>query len=180
LDRSALVEAMEQVTRALSLIASLASTPALRRQEIKLQVARLTPLMHLKGYAEPETKAVEERARLLIEEAEALGEPLDDPLLLFSVLYGFFVANYVAFNGPVLRKLGAQFMALAERQGTTAALLIGHRLKGALLQAMGEIVEARVHFDQGIALYDPAQHRALATRLVSALTPGCKSCPFAL
>ena len=31
---------------------------------------------------------------LLIEQAEALGEPPEDPLLLFSVLYGFWVANY--------------------------------------------------------------------------------------
>ena len=47
--------------------------------------------MHLKGYAAPETKAAAERARLLIEQAEALGEPPEDPLLLFSVLYGFWV-----------------------------------------------------------------------------------------
>jgi hypothetical protein len=39
----------------------------------------------VKGYAAPESKAAVERARLLIEEAEALGEPPEDPLLLFSV-----------------------------------------------------------------------------------------------
>ena len=33
---------------------------------------------------------------MLIEQAEALGESLEDPLLLFSVLYGFWVAKYVA------------------------------------------------------------------------------------
>jgi hypothetical protein len=46
-----------------------------------------------------------ERAHLLIEEAEALGEPPEDPLLLFSVLYGIWVANYVAFNADVMREL---------------------------------------------------------------------------
>ena len=40
-----------------------------------------------KGYAAPETKAAVERARLLIDQAEARGEPPEDPLLLFSVLY---------------------------------------------------------------------------------------------
>ena len=59
----------------------------------------------MKGHSAPETKAAVERARLLIEQAEALGEPLEDPLLLFSVLYGFWVANDVAFNGDALRKL---------------------------------------------------------------------------
>ena len=65
------------------------ATPALRREQIKLQVALITPLIHVRGYAAPEVKAAAERARLLIEQAEALGEPPEDPLLLFSVLYTF-------------------------------------------------------------------------------------------
>ena len=118
LERSALVEAAEQLTRALDQIATLPGTPALRREQIKLQVALITPLMHVKGYAAPETKAAAERARLLIEQAEALGEPPEDPLLLFSVLYGFWIANYVAFNGDVVRELAAQFLALAREAGS--------------------------------------------------------------
>ncbi len=113
LRRSALVEAVAQLTRALAQIAALPSTPALRRKQIELQVALITPLLHVKGYAAPETKAAVERAQLLIEQAEALGERSEDPLLLFSVLYGFWVANYVAFNGDVCRDLAAQFLALA-------------------------------------------------------------------
>ena len=116
LARSALVEAVEQLTRALAQIAALPATPALRREQIKLQVALITPLIHVKGYAAPETKAAAEQARLLIEQAEALGEPAEDPLLLFSVLYGFWVANYVAFNGDASLELAAQFLALAEKQ----------------------------------------------------------------
>jgi predicted ATPase len=57
LERSALVEAVEQFTRSLVQIASLPSTPVLRREQIELQVALITPLMHVKGYAAPETKA---------------------------------------------------------------------------------------------------------------------------
>ena len=120
LERSALVEAVEQLTRALDQIATLPGTPALRREQIKLQVALITPLIHVKGHAAPETKAAVERARLLIEQAETLGEPPEDPLLLFSVLYGFWVANFVAFNGDVVRELAAQFLALAEKQGATS------------------------------------------------------------
>ena len=103
LERSALVEAVEQFTRALAQIATLPSTPALRREQIKLQVALANALMHTKGYAAPETKVAIEQARSLVEQAEALGEPPDDPLLLFSVLYGFWAANAnnVAFNGDM-------------------------------------------------------------------------------
>ena len=86
-----------------------------------------------KGYAAPETKAAVERARLLIEQAEALGEPPEDPLLLFSVLYGVWVTNYVAFNGDHVREFAAQFLALAEKQRATVPLMIGHRIMGTSL-----------------------------------------------
>ena len=83
LERSALVEAAAQFTRALDQTATLPATPALRREEIKLQVAVITPLIHVKGYAAIETKAAVERARLLIEQAQARGEPPDDPFCCF-------------------------------------------------------------------------------------------------
>jgi predicted ATPase len=162
--RSALVEAAAQLTRALEQIAILPGTAALRREQIKLQVALITPLMHVKGHAAAETKAATERARLLIEQAEALGEPSEDPLLLFSVLYAFWSANNVAFNGDASRDLAAQFLALAEKQRATVPLMIGHRLMGSSLSHTGDIVEGRGHLDQALALYDPAEHRPLATR----------------
>ena len=164
LARSALVEAAAQLTRALDQIATLPGTAALRREQIKLQVALITPLMHVKGYAAAETKAAAEQARSLIEQAEALGEPPEDPLLLFSVLYAFWVANHVAFNGDVCRDLAAQFLALAEKQRATVPLMVGHRLMGISLLFTGDIAEGRGHLDQAIALYDPAEHRPLATR----------------
>ena len=164
LARSALVEAVEQLTRALGQIADLPATPALRREQIKLQVALINPLLHVKGYAAPESKAAVERARLLIEQSEALGEPPEDPLLLFSVLYGFWVANAVAFHGDVAREFAAQFLALAEKQKAIVQLMVGHRLMGTSLLLTGDIAQGRTHLDQALALYDPAEHRPLATR----------------
>ena len=69
-----------------------------------------------KGYAAPETKAAAERARLLIEQAEALGEPAEDPLLsvfrplrpLHSELYG------------VQRRRDAQLASAISRAGGEA------------------------------------------------------------
>src|SRR5262249_31317228 len=80
LARSALLEAIEHFTRALDQIATLPSTPARRREQIQFQVALITQLTHVKGYAAPETKAAVERAHLLIDQAE---EPPEDPLVLF-------------------------------------------------------------------------------------------------
>jgi predicted ATPase len=165
LERSALVEAVEQLSRALAQITTLPATPALRREEIKFQVGLISPLLHVKGYAAPETRAAAERARLLIEQAEALGEPPEDPLLLFSVLFGIWVANLVAFNGDVLRALAAQFLTLAEKQGAAVPLMIGHRIMGTTLAFTGEIMEGRAHYTQSLALYRPAEHRSLVTRI---------------
>ena len=164
LTRSALIEAAQQLARALGQIATLPGTPALRREEIKLQVALINPLMHVNGYAALETKAATEKARLLIEKAEALGEPPDDPLMLFSVLYGFWGASYNVFNGGAVCELAGQFLALAEKQGATVPLMIGRRLMGSSLLLTGDVAESRVHFDQALALHDPAKHRSLTTR----------------
>jgi len=164
LRRSALVEAVAQLDRAVTLIGTSPSTPVLRRKQIELQVALITPLLHVKGYAAPETKAAVERARLLIEQAEGLGEHSEDRLLLFSVLYGFWVANFVAFNGDVCCDLAGQFLAIAEKQKVTAPLMIGHRLMGTSLLFTGDIAGGRAQYDQALALYEPSRHRALATR----------------
>jgi class 3 adenylate cyclase/predicted ATPase len=164
MERSALVEAVEQLTRALDQITTLPVTRQLRREQIRFQVALITPLIHVKGYAAPETRAAAERARVLIQQAEAIGEPPDDPLLLFSVLYALWVANHNAFDGDVCRDLATQFVALAEKQAAPVPLMIGHRLMGTSLLFTGDIAEGRVHLDRAFAFYDPVEHRPLATR----------------
>jgi predicted ATPase len=163
--RSALVEAVEQLTRALDQIATLPDTAALRREEIKLQVALIPALFHVKGYAAPDTKAAVERARLLVEQAEALGEPPEDPLLLYLIVYGVWVANYIAFSGDVCRNVAEQFLTLAEKQRTTLPMMIGHRITGVTLVSTGDFMESRAHLDRAFSLYDPAEHRVPAARL---------------
>src|SRR6516162_6904253 len=139
LERSALVEAIEQMSRALALIAALPATTALRREQLRLQVALITPLGHVKGWASAETRAVAEQARLLIEQAQTLGEAPDDPLLPFAALYGIFVRFLVDFDGDRARQLAEQFLALAEKQDAVAPRLIGHRIMGFSSLAGGEI-----------------------------------------
>ena len=137
LARSALVEATVQLIRALSQIATLPGTPALRGDQIKLEVALVNALMHTKGHAAPETIASLDRARAFIEQAESLGEPPEDPLLLFSVLYGFWVTNYIKFKSDALLDLATECLALAEKQGTMVPLMLGHRIMGTSLTVYG-------------------------------------------
>ena len=162
LERSALVEAIEQLTRGLDQIVSLPSTPSLRREQIKLQAALLNPLGHVKGFAALETKAAVERARRLIQQAELLGEP---PPRLSSVLMGLWVASWNAFDGEAMRELAAQYLALAEKQAAKLSLVVGHRIVGVSLVWTGDIAEGRAHYDKAMTFYDPAEHRPLAARM---------------
>ena len=163
LTRSALAEAAEQLTRALAQIATLPGTPALRREEIKLQVALVNALMHGKGYSAPETKAAVEQARAFIDRAEAFGDTPEDPLVLFSVLYGFWAVNLLASNMDASFDLASQFLALATTQ-SSAPRMIAHRMMGHSLLHAGRFSEAETHYAKGIALYVPTAHRPLAIR----------------
>ena len=42
--------------------------------------------------------------------------------------------------------------------------MVGHQMLGISLQTGGDITEGRAHYDQAIALYEPVEHRPLATR----------------
>jgi predicted ATPase len=160
LERSSLVEAIEQISRAIALIAALPATTARRREQLGLQVALINPLLHVKGFASPETRAAAKRAMHLIEQAQKLGEAPDDPLLPFAALYGIWLTFCVAFDGHMVRKLAEQFLSLAEKQDAVAPRLLAHRIMGVSALFLGEIAIGRAHLD----LYDPTAHRALATR----------------
>ena len=105
-----------------------------------------------------------ERARQLVEKAEVLGEPPDDPQLLFAVLYGVWTATFIAFDGNRSRELAAQFLELAQRQEAAVPIIVGHRLLGLSLFITGNLAEGRAHLSRAIELYDPAEHRPLAMR----------------
>jgi predicted ATPase len=64
----------------------------------------------------------------------------------------------------VLCELAKQFLALAQKQGGAAPIMIGHRLVGCSLLFTGELVAGLADLDRAIALYDPLQHRTLTAR----------------
>ena len=58
------------------------------------------------------------------------------------------------------RELGEQLLSLAQRVQDPALLLEAHHALGDTLFYLGEFARARAHLEQGMALYDPQQHRA--------------------
>ncbi|MDE2364835.1 MAG: AAA family ATPase [Hyphomicrobiales bacterium] len=164
LARSALIEAEAQLSRALALLRHLPATPDVRREEINLQVALLSPLRHLKGYAAPETRASLDQARILIESARRLGEKPQDPLAPYPLLYSAWLANHSAYNRPACEDIARQMIALAEDQQLHIGVMVGRRMLGTTLAHAGELGESKLHLDAALELYDPAEH-ALNVRL---------------
>jgi predicted ATPase len=162
--RSAFVEAVAQATHALTLLPALPSTLGLRRKQIELQVSLAVAQMSTRGMSAAETRASFEQARLFIERAEALGDPPDDPLLLFRILSGLWSANYVGFHSDAMRQQAAHCLALADKQHATLPRIMGHRLTGTSLMWTGEVREGLAHLDRAIGLYDHADD-ALATHI---------------
>src|SRR5262249_37162677 len=58
--------------------------------------------------------------------------------------------------------LGEQLLTLAQQVRDASMLCVAHRALGATLFFLGTVASAHTHFTQGIALYDPQQHRASA------------------
>ena len=92
--------------------------------------------MHIKGYAATETK----RRGAAVADRGSRGcsaSPLKIRCCYSPSLYGFWGANYVAFNGDVMRDLAAQFLT-SPRSKAPIPLMIGHRVMGNSLLLTGE------------------------------------------
>jgi tetratricopeptide (TPR) repeat protein len=80
------------------------------------------------------------------------------------VLYGLWVANYVALNVDAILGLANHFQTLARKKKTEIAIMIADRLLGTSLLFNGDLTQARIHYDRAIAAYRPLEHPALATK----------------
>ena len=76
------------------------------------------------------------------------------------------------------RELGEQCLSLARRLDDPALLLEAHLALGASGFFLGQLSQAHAHLEQGIAIYDPQQHHALAFRYGN-LDPGGACLAFA-
>jgi TOMM system kinase/cyclase fusion protein len=154
---SAHAEAISHLTKGLALLQTLPDLAARAQQELTLQVALGAPLMATKGWAAPEAEHAFTRARELCRQ---LGETPQ----LFPVLAGLSAVYHVRGEHTIARELGEQMMRLAQSTQRPPFLLIAHYTLGEFLECLGELVSARGHLEQGIALYDPHKGRSSAFR----------------
>jgi class 3 adenylate cyclase/predicted ATPase len=152
---SANAEAITHLTTALELLKALPDTPERTRQELTLQIALGEPLRATKGYGAPEIGAIYTRA---LELCQQIGETPQ----LFSVLWGLWYFYVARAEYQMAQELGRQCLTLAHKVQDPALLVEAHFALGLTLRCLGELTPAQEHFEQGVALYDPLQHHALA------------------
>jgi class 3 adenylate cyclase/predicted ATPase len=155
IQRSANSEAISQLTTALELLKTLPETSQRNQQELALHLALGIPLVVTRGIASPEVGEIYNRAL-------ELSQHTSEPSQLFPVLQGLW--NFYEVRGALqtARELGLQLLNLAQNQHDSSLSLIAHGTLGDTLLWLGEFAAARVHAEQGSALYNLKQHRSLA------------------
>ena len=166
---SAHQEAIAYYRRGLSILRSLPETAERVRQEIELQIALAGPTTTVHGYGAPESRRVYDRARDL---CQKLGEAPE----LFTALAG--LSRHYSVSGDLETglALAEQLLAIAERSADTALLLEACRLMGGVTFSLGRLREARAFVEQGVALYDLAEHEYHAYRFGHDPAVTCLSC----
>jgi predicted ATPase len=154
-ERSAYVEAIGHLTKALEVLRTLPDTPELTQRELTLHIALGAALNVTKGFAAPELEGAYARA---CELCRQVGETPE----LFPVLWGLwgFYLNRGALQ--TAHELAEELLKLAKRVEDPALLLQAHHTLGPTLFHLGRVSPARRHLEQAIALYDPPQHRSHA------------------
>jgi predicted ATPase len=145
IERSANLEAISHLSRGLDALKTLPTAPEHVQQELMLQLALGAPLLMIKGYPAPE---VEQRYTRALELCQQVG----DSTQLFSALAGLWGVYLTRPRLQVARDLADRAFALAQRLDHRALLQEAHLMLGASLFYMGDLVSARAHLEQGIAL----------------------------
>lgn len=154
--RKAPHEAVVLLGRSLTLLKNLPDCPGRAQHELALLVAIGVPLLMTKGYAAEDVERTYARAR------ELCGQVGESPQLL-PALAGLFRFYLVRADFQTARALGEQVLRLAQHTRDPLIFLVAHSLLGAASLSLGEFVAGREHLEKGIALYDPREHRFMAS-----------------
>ena len=153
MERSAHLEAITQLRQGLQLLQTLPETRERLQRAVDMHIALGVSLIATKGWAAPEVGETYLYARQLC-------EPLENPYQLFPILRGLWNHYTIRAEHQTAHTLGEQLLTLAQQVQDSAMLVAAHAALGRTLYNLGTTAEAHTHFTQGLALYDPQQHRA--------------------
>jgi DNA-binding winged helix-turn-helix (wHTH) protein/predicted ATPase len=167
MERSAYVEAVEHLTRALEVLKTLPATPERTQQELTLHIALGAALQITKGNAAPEVEHAYTQARVLCQQ---VGETPE----LAKTLFGLFLFYMGRSQLHTAQELGETLLRLAQRAHDLTLAVIAHYALGYTWFVHGALSAARQHVEEGIARYLPDQGSALAFHMTVDLGVGCR------
>ena len=157
LHRSAYVEAIGHLGKAIGLAESLPDSPTERRRRLRLQIDYGQALIASRGHGALETTAAFARA-------EELATGIEDATERFSARYGMWTGSFVRGEPQPMRTISAAFLRDAAPKPDSPEFVMGHRIVGMSFWYGGDYVGAREHLEQALASHDAERHRPLAFR----------------
>lgn len=159
MERSALLEAMSQLQRALSLIESMPASTTRDALELRTLTMLGTAYSSTRGYAAPETIAAYDRAN---EICERIGDAKE----LFWVIVGLWVSTYVSGNLRKSLGLAERLMRISENEEPELRMEALYCV-GSTHRFLGNLPLAREHLNAVLALDYPnrVQHSRVYTAL---------------
>jgi predicted ATPase len=147
------MEAINHLRTGLTLLQTLPETPERLHRAVDMHIALGASLSATKGNAAPEVGQT-------YTDAQQRCEPLDDPHQLFPIVRGLWNYYQVRAEYQTAHALGEQLLTLAQHTQHPGMLLAAYRAVGTTFFYLGVAASALTHLRQGLALYDPHQHRA--------------------
>src|SRR6516165_6047028 len=155
LEGSALVEAVAQLQKGLTLVANLPEGVTRMQHELDLQIAFGKAMIATKGYAVPEVGEAFNRARSLCEQ-------LDRPRQLVTVLHGQWVRVLLAGDLALARSRSEELLTLGMERDDSVWTVMGCRISGVTCFWLGEWIAARDYLERGLLLYDSTDRSSYA------------------
>jgi predicted ATPase len=146
-ERSAHVEAIAHFRQGLELLQTSLVIPQRLQQELDIHIALGKELIGMKGYAALEVQQVYTHALTLCQMVEK-------PLQTYQVLRGLASSYLIRGELQTTLALRQQLLQIAQQQRDSAMLLDAHEGLGFVHHYLGELVLARVHYDQSMMLCD--------------------------
>jgi class 3 adenylate cyclase/predicted ATPase len=152
LARSAMKEAEGLLRKGLGLVHSMADGVSRQEQELRLLICLGQALFATQGWAAPGVSEAYGRARELCRQ-------LDQRQELLPILYGQWINHAMRGEMDRAQQLAGEIRQLGGDSGDRFADLMGRWCGGFTSLHLGDFADARVHFEDGIALFDPVQRR---------------------
>jgi len=150
LARSAMMEAVAQLTKGLEVLANLPEGTARQQHELDLRLAIGPALIATQGWAAEATGKTYERAGELCEE-------LDQRQHLGAVLFGQFTYRNLRGEFRLAHETAAAVLRIGGARNDAVLICLGHHLLGYNYILLGEFTLARAELEQKLlALSDPA------------------------